>query len=228
MAKRNFTTQERYAVWTSHGEKCWICQTPLAYREMHVDHIIPETLEGKPELAKVIREFALPKTFDLNSWANWMPAHGPCNVQKRAHVFNPSPLIQSVLERSIKKAPEVKALYDKRMRERSLDLAFDEILEAVERGEIGPDRVSQISELVRLKHEPNREPEMAGKPIMLGPGLTVLQEDERHYLLQGPGGMVGVRPKGDRLDSSWDCPYCGFTGWNGTRCIRCGQFIDPE
>lgn len=63
---------------------------------------------------------------------------------------------------------------------------------------------------------------------MIAPWLTVLGEDAHYYYLQGPGGMRGIRPKGDKIDMSWDCPRCGVTGWNGVKCITCGMMDDGD
>ena len=45
-------------------------------------------------------------------------------------------------------------------------------------------------------------------------------------LFRGPTGLIGARPKGDNVHSSWDCPNCGVTGWNGALCVICGMLND--
>lgn len=80
MAKKIFTPAERYAVYTTHGEKCYLCTRPVDLASMQVDHIIPESLLDEPDrLAEVLDKFRLPREFDLNSYANWMPSCSQCN-----------------------------------------------------------------------------------------------------------------------------------------------------
>ncbi|PTE08822.1 hypothetical protein C9427_19390 [Mesorhizobium helmanticense] len=84
------------AVYTAHGEKCYICTRPVDFQSMQVDHIIPETLlDNADVLAKVLKIFNLPESFKIDSYENWMPCCGPCNNKKKARVFGPTPLIQA-------------------------------------------------------------------------------------------------------------------------------------
>lgn len=106
MGKRAFTRAERYAVWTVHGERCWLCRQPMNYAEMHIDHIIPESLAKAKELKEVLDEFGLPSDFNLNGWVNWMPAHGPCNVDKKEHVFEPAPIVLKQIDVALRKSDE--------------------------------------------------------------------------------------------------------------------------
>ena len=84
MAIYKFTAAQRWAVFTVHHGRCWLCGDPVDLQSMQVDHIVPESLVKSPaKLAKVKKQFGLPASFDLNSFANWMPAHSSCNNRKR-------------------------------------------------------------------------------------------------------------------------------------------------
>ncbi|NGO62476.1 HNH endonuclease [Rhizobium daejeonense] len=226
MKKKTFSRAERYAVWTAHGERCWLCRKPMNYAEMHIDHIIPEALVGTEELKSVLETFKLPPDFDLNSWSNWMPAHGPCNVDKKEHVFEPAPIILKYIAAARVKSNEVQRLHDRFLANRKLDVAFAQVIQAYEDKNLSSDQLMELAKVAAHEHTPNRAADMKDQPVLLAPGITVLRENTDQFILQGPSGMVGVRPKGDRLHSSWDCPSCGVTGWSGARCIRCGQFSD--
>ncbi|MBX5308546.1 hypothetical protein HJB95_25390 [Rhizobium sp. NLR14b] len=228
MAKKAFTRAERYAVWTVHGERCWLCRAPMNFAEMHIDHIIPEALEGTDKLRGVLDDFGLPSDFNINNWGNWMPAHGPCNVNKKDHVFEPAPIILKQIDVALSKSGKAQEIHDKFRTNRNLEAAFERVIQGIEDGDLSRERLMVLANLAAREHAPNRSPEMRDQPIMLAKGLTVLSQDDRQYILQGPSGMTGYRPKGDNLHSSWDCPHCGITGWSGTRCIRCGHFIDPD
>lgn len=228
MAKYKFTDAERYAIWTVHAERCWICGEPVSFSAVEIDHIIPESLIGTEQLHQVLSDFALPKDFDLNSWSNWMPADRRCNGAKRERVFKASPLIQLNLQKAAEKALRAAELCESFVSDRVLTAAVTRIEQAAASGKL-PDRFrARIERLVYDRHEANREQEQRGAPLFLSPGMTIVKEDSDGYFIQGRTGIVGVRPKGDRLDPSWNCPNCGPTSWNGTRCTNCGHLIDPD
>lgn len=113
--KHAFTLAERWAVFKAHGStggtKCWLCGEPLNFREMAIDHVLPEHLIGdKEERDRALHQFSLPADFDLNSFENWLPAHGPCNVSKHDHIFRPTPLIQMWMDRARRKAARARDL----------------------------------------------------------------------------------------------------------------------
>jgi len=111
MEKYNFSPFERFAVFLCHGERCYMCSCPLDLKTMEVDHVIPESLQNDPaRLADVLASFSRPTTFSLNSYENWMPSCRPCNGKKLALVFEPTPLIQAVLQKAASKAGEAASL----------------------------------------------------------------------------------------------------------------------
>src|SRR5688572_29425581 len=111
MAKRDFNDEERYAVYTVHGEKCYMCGEPIDLLSMEVDHIIPEKCLDDPDgLAAILAGYGLPPDFDINSFANWLPSCKRCNNRKRDAVFNPTPMVQVELQRAADKAVEAAAL----------------------------------------------------------------------------------------------------------------------
>jgi hypothetical protein len=200
----------------------------MAYSEMHIDHILPEELSGTDELAGILNAFGLDPGFNLNRWCNWLPAHGTCNQQKKAHVFKPSPIILVEIERAIDKAQSAQKVHDEFNTDRKLSIALDRVLDAVETGKMSQVELAGLLGSAAKEHESHRTEDLLGTPIMFAPGLRIVQENAGSYLLEGRSGLIGARPKGDHLDSSWDCPNSGPTGWNGTRCIQCGYLIEPD
>ena len=74
---------ERYAVWYCNGQKCWWCKEPLRLFEVTVDHVLPESLLDHTALRKkVLAEYGLPETFNINGYENWLPCHNHCNQGK--------------------------------------------------------------------------------------------------------------------------------------------------
>jgi hypothetical protein len=48
LSKYVFSPDERYAVYTAYGEKCYMCRVPVAFSAIEVDHVVPESLAGDP------------------------------------------------------------------------------------------------------------------------------------------------------------------------------------
>lgn len=231
MSTYKFSNAERYAVFTVHAERCWLCGEPVGLLEMEVDHVVPEALAGTPELAEALELLGLPGDFDLNQFGNWMPAHRRCNRFKSDAVFQPSPLIQMVLQKAIGKAARAQELHDAYVTNRRISMAINALLAAHEIGGIDERhrrKMAPLVEAIARDHEGAREVERRGEPLFLAGWLEVVAETDRMLTLRGPGGLVGVRPKAERLDPSWDCPNCGVTGWNGARCITCGMLDDGD
>lgn len=215
MRKRQFSDEERYAVYTVHGEKCYMCFEPLDLMTMEVDHVIPETLLGdSTRLAEVLCSYGLSPSFDLQSFANWLPACGPCNNKKRSSVFNPTPLSQLALQIAQEKAPKAMELSRSRVSAQTVSKAWNTIKRAMAAGEVNESIRSAIDEFAAF-HAPKREPEVVAQPIRLTPLIVV----------RGPYG-AGGGPIGPDIDSSFRCPTCGSVAWNGVRCVVCGEMSD--
>jgi 5-methylcytosine-specific restriction endonuclease McrA len=178
MGKHQFTDAERYAVYNVHGEKCYMCGEPIDLLSMKVDHIIPEQLLNEPErLAAILAEYGLPTNFDLNSYANWRPACGPCNNRKRARIFNPTPRIQIELQIASEKAGEAEALAGETVSKQSLTKALNAIKRALSGGAQADNLISELRPFI-LFHLEHRSPERAAEPIRLAPNYTVFLEIE--------------------------------------------------
>lgn len=131
MSNYKFSPAERAEIFSTHGEKCYLCSKPLNLKTMEVDHVIPESLLEKPEeLHAALNAFGLPPDFDLNSFANWLPACSPCNGAKNDLVFTPSPLVQVHLQRAIAKADCAKVLAEETVSKRRIANALNVLARA--------------------------------------------------------------------------------------------------
>ncbi len=223
MAKYNFSDTERFAIYTVHQERCYMCRKPIDLQSMQVDHILPEYLLSNPtELHSVLAAFGLSKDFEINSYENWMPSCGPCNRRKGRTVFDPTPLIQLELQMAISVAGKVRALVDKALTKREISKALNILKRVNEEGKLNNEIIRQLQPLVEFLRQ-ERSPELTDTPIKLSPLFEVLSEADGIRIVKGPYG-IGGRPIGSGLS----CPNCGTIGaWNGTRCVICG-LIDDE
>jgi hypothetical protein len=89
MSKYKFTTVQRVAVWEAHERRCIYCTEPILFKDLHVDHIIPEyLLKDQTKLNWIAREYGLKTEFELNNYYNWVPSHNLCNSRKSKQVFS--------------------------------------------------------------------------------------------------------------------------------------------
>lgn len=88
MSLTTFDNITRSALWTSYNNICFYCNRPIDWDDLHIDHIIPESLNTKPEkLNQIIREYELAVDFDVNALYNLVPTHGKCNQRKSDELF---------------------------------------------------------------------------------------------------------------------------------------------
>lgn len=225
MSKRQFSDSERYAVYTVHGEKCYMCGELVDLLSMEVDHIIPEALLEYPtRLEAVLALFGLPADFSLQSFANWRPACGRCNNRKRSRVFDPTPLIQIELQIAAEKAPKAAELAKSRVNDQAASKAWSIIKRAATEGSLSATIRAAILEFASF-HAPRREPEVARASMQLTPLIEVLSEKDGIRLVRGPYG-VGGGPIGPHVHGSFRCGTCGSVAWNGARCVVCGEMSD--
>lgn len=127
---------ERWAVFSVHGSQCYLCRTPIDLQTMEVDHIIPEHLLDDPvRLAGVLEEFGLPADFQVNSYANWMPACRSCNSSKHATVFEAALIVKVQLQRGQGKAAECQMMAERAISNAALSKAINLVARAAEASE---------------------------------------------------------------------------------------------
>jgi hypothetical protein len=158
---------ERYAVFNAHGStrgtKCWLCDEPLNFVEMEVDHVLPEKLlDDKGALTEALRQFGLPPDFDLNSLENWLPAHARCNNQKRDHIFRPTPLIQYWIDRAAQKAAKAREFLATSATQRQIERAIG----VLATGDTAPPR-ALLDPIIQHYASANSEPTVVGQKIVV-------------------------------------------------------------
>lgn len=226
MNKYSFSPAQRYAVFLTHGEKCYLHHGLIDFTSMEVDHVIPESLLADPaQLAEVLKLLGRPANFSLNSYANWMPACGPCNRLKLATIFEPTPLIQLVLQKAAQKSNEAELREKEIVTKRKVKNALITLQRATFDSPLDDDVIEALKPLIDY-HIQHRQPGLVAEPIRLTPLYEVLSEDNGIRVVRGPYG-IGVRPATPHAHSSFNCPNCGSIGaWNGVRCVICGMQDD--
>ncbi len=223
MSTYKFSPAERAAIYSTHGEKCYLCGAPINLKTMEVDHVLPESLLEKPgELQAALYAFGLPTSFEINAYENWLPACKPCNGSKKELVFEATPIIQVYLQRARAKAPTAKQLAEETVSQRKIANALNVLERAQADGWLDSKTIHTLGEFISR----NRQPELTGKPILLTPLYEIVSEQNGVQVVRGPYG-VGGRPAMQNPDPSFSCPNCGpRAAWNGSRCVICGEMSD--
>lgn len=170
VAKRKIPIELREALWLAHGKRCVYTSEPLAFRDMHVDHVLPERLEGTPEeRARVFETCRVPTNFDLHGPMNLVPVHARANLQKGGRPFDPGRAI-FYLELAERRVPVVTAHLQAIARRKEADNARIALLRLR-----GADQISeeQFARMLDILQTSDRAPFELLEQLRFGEGESV-------------------------------------------------------
>ena len=134
----------RVALWEAYSRRCVYCSEPLKFRDLEVDHLIPQRMRNSPdELARVLLELGLPPRVDLDDRFNLVPAHGRCNGMKPGSMFRHEN-IRFYLEVARQHSDRIQKEEECYLRESQADRVTAALILALERGEISKQEVREI------------------------------------------------------------------------------------
>lgn len=137
-------TSVRIGLWEAHGKRCAYCGDPLAYRELEIDHIIPQHLGSNPQaLSGLLSTLGLPFDFDLNARHNLLPAHNHCNARKSGAVFQPQNS-RFFLELAARLADRVTSEERRYLRRSRADRILAGLQLALESGDLTREQVAKL------------------------------------------------------------------------------------
>jgi hypothetical protein len=88
MRKHRFRYSQTLAIWEAYKKKCLYCEEPIAFKDLHIDHIVPEHLVNRPDEFEALKqELKLGDEFLLNDFPNWAASHHGCNSRKANRIF---------------------------------------------------------------------------------------------------------------------------------------------
>lgn len=227
-----FSYKQRFAIWRHYEGRCYYCDHPIHFRELDIDHVLPERLLHAPaELARTIADFALSSNFRIDDYCNWLPCHSACNSTKGGRVPVVTPKLTEILHRCVRNADAVRnrvAQLEKEPKKEKLivDLQTGLISGTITREEL-------LAKLDELKKEEEQDQDYN------------LLQSEIHYHINtdrwreitvrgdiatvSDGRTGGITPLNLQPHHTWQCPHCFSYGpWNGARCLNCGFLSDPS
>jgi len=243
MSKYKFSHSEKLAVYSADSGLCFYCGTPLFYRDVQIDHVVPERLEDAPDELEELRQFYnLGPDWKLNSFENWATCHQGCNLRKLGDLLPRSPGTLVWLNVLMKRAPRLKEFrvaFEKRKRRETI-LATVEA--AITGGEIEESDIRELlgdlpsiptvtgtnANLHLTEHINLIVPGSPADQAALW-GWTVHSVAGNVAYVSRKGGPGGYVPNVSNPDPTWQCSRCGLYGpWDGIICRNCGNREAPD
>jgi hypothetical protein len=177
MQKYVFSRPQRYAVWLHHEKRCWLCKEPLSYKHATVDHVIPEYLLDDPaKLNKILTDYGLPSSYQINGYENWLPAHSHCNSTKSSRVDEFIPSYRPIFERLMQYALRVRRTAEAIERDQGKAKVLTRLLHALDTNTVS---VTDITDLLsayvhtNVAVEDNQAGPIQAGPVQAGPKVYI-------------------------------------------------------
>lgn len=104
--RQPFPDALRLALWKVYKQRCFYCDHPISFRELQVDHIIPEAYcDDESGFIEIKSKFKLPNDFNICGLENFIASCGSCNRKKSDHTDDA--LISMALGAANRNAKEV-------------------------------------------------------------------------------------------------------------------------
>jgi hypothetical protein len=151
MSTQTFNLFQRRAIWEAHAKRCAYCGDPIAFRDVEIDHIVPESFAEKlTDWERTRSELGLPANFDLRSLGNLVPACRSCNQRKSDRLLLPGRAVIEI-SRAMEKAPRVQELIKAFRTEDMAEKARFRLVRALELGEIGEHDLAEMLALFKQR-----------------------------------------------------------------------------
>ena len=192
MAQQRFSDVHRRALWEGRRKRCLYCGKPLLFKELVIDHVIPEKIAKNAQQVDDLRiTHGLGAGFDIAGDENLAPACHACNTDKIDRVFSPehAALILTQVEDRLSKVNRLKARYQKQAIDDDMMLG---VSMALERGLISPAEVGNI-----LRRYETGDPEVnlyQSLQFVGGVSVAALRRSEVGRLFDEPVALLNCQP----------------------------------
>jgi len=225
MGKYKFSHIERFVIWKTYNYRCFHCGLPLKWKELTIDHLLPECLLYRSgSFSAIKKEYCLKNDFCINDFGNWVPAHDNCNNTKADYVPHHSPYFAEMIEKANHFSHVARNVYRKLIKHCSKDKVLAQILSKLKDGSITTSDLYQLIEKTTILYFgfPAVEPEDI---LHLPDKWKIMRVNKKQkYLTVTDGKETGIVPLAFLPHCSWRCPSCRHYGpWEKNRCLRCGN-----
>ena len=156
----------RVALWRANERKCFYCSEPVSFRDLEIDHVIPERISRR-ELRALIRRLPLTADFHIHGTQNLVPAHRQCNARKSGELPNDQTVL-FFLNLWVRKRSQIQDELRKQIRAAKRDKILIDMSRLIEDGDLTKEELVQLFAAIPSAREPNRQ-----EPIIVTYGLNV-------------------------------------------------------
>ena len=209
---RMFDTKTRLALWNANQRKCFYCAEPVFYRDLEIDHIVPEktTVEQLMELRSRI---GLPTDFALNSLYNLVPTHHGCNNRKGGVMMDDQVIIY-YQQLWAQKQEQIHSEIAKHKRAAARDRSLIAISRLLESGYITKIEIWQVISKVQPSVKPLPKTLWSLHSVQMSPNYSRLEHFPKRQAKH-----ISTQPIGWRRTSSSGSPI-HFQRWPSKRKPR--------
>jgi predicted RNA-binding Zn-ribbon protein involved in translation (DUF1610 family) len=122
------------ALWKGNDRRCFYCTEPILFKDLEIDHIIPEGI-AEEEYVELQSRITLPAGFKLNGFENLVPAHHDCNNRKAGRLSQDKTIL-FYLEQWASKQDKVLREIEGNARAAKRDTLLIGVSNAIESGEL--------------------------------------------------------------------------------------------
>jgi hypothetical protein len=144
MSKTKIDNITRSALWKSYNYKCFYCGEDIEWRNLEIDHIIPENLNSS-EINNLINEYELDENFSYNDLYNLIPTHNNCNGRKGKYLFDKKTVLY-YHGLTKKKLYKIEKEIETLKRKRNNSILYSKIQIALETDSISIDEIRKMIE----------------------------------------------------------------------------------
>lgn len=170
MSIQGISIRVRAALWRAYEARCFFCQTPIAFAELEVDHLIPGSLRDEDRvLCDLLSRLGLPPNFNLASLDNLVPTHARCNRRKSNLLFSDTSL-RYYIELARARLPRVKEEIDRITVQTTNECVLVSVADRIERGLLSRDEVLRV-----LSVQSTEPPQPVSEPLVIGLSANVAE-----------------------------------------------------
>jgi len=149
MSVTKFDNILKSALWSSYNHICFYCTRPLNWDDIHIDHIIPESISiDKLNFEEIKIRYELDQAFKINAINNLVPTHSKCNLRKSNELF-PKQTTLFYLGLTNKNKLKIENEISKLTQRRNRGQIISKVQSAIESGLIGIKEIEGIYKSVR-------------------------------------------------------------------------------
>ncbi|WP_333649254.1 HNH endonuclease [Candidatus Binatus sp.] len=204
MSQQQFSDIFRRALWEAHRKRCLYCGTPLMFKELAIDHVIPEKLIDGPFLDQVRTSHHLVPDFNITGDENLAPSCHPCNWDKLGRLLTPerTALILTRVQEKVSETRRLRKLYED---ECGADRAIIRILTALNAGKISWQEITSAIRNYETEQDVFRLNQEIG--FLDGGRISSMKKSDINRLLDLPVKLGTDLPEGLRLLKNGDERY---------------------